>query len=285
MARYPKRRKLRTSAVVLLVALVLCAAVLVVYLIMGYLQDNKAASSGSQPTAASSAVSQVSQVSQAASSAPTVSVSDADMSLLMLVNKQNPLPDNYSINFTTIPTKYYIQSGVDFRLDSRAAPYMTAMLDAAKKDGVNIGMVCGYRSNATQATLYQNKINTLMKTGVTSATAESEAAQAVAPPGYSEHASGLAADLAYNGNSYLDSSYENTPAFTWLSAHAAEYGFILRYPKDKTSITQYEYEPWHYRFVGVENAQKIKASGLCLEEYVNQIKSASSKGIKSTSSK
>lgn len=280
MTRYQKRR-LKPGAVVVFVALILCAAVLVTYLIMGYLQENKEAPSGSQPTSSSA----VSQASQTASSAPAVSVTDADMSLLVLVNKQNSLPVSYSPDLITVPTKYYIQSGVDFRLDSRAAPYMTAMLDAAKKDGVNIGMVCGYRSRETQQGLFEDKISRVIKTGVASANASSAAAQVVAPPGYSEHETGLAADLAYNGNSYLDSSYENTPAFTWLSAHAVEYGFILRYPKDKVSVTQYDYEPWHYRFVGLENAKKIKASGLCLEEYVSQIKSSSSKTVKSTSSK
>lgn len=279
MGKQQKRRKLRTSAVVLLVALILCAVVLVIYLIMGYLQDNNEISPGAQPIASSD----VSQVSEA--SLLTVSVTDADRSLLMLVNKQNPLPASYSPSFTIVPTKYYIKDA-DFRLDSRAAPYMIAMLDAAKRDGINFGMVCGYRSNALQTTLYKDKISSEIQSGVASANAESAAAQVVAPPGYSEHETGLAADFGYSGrNDNLGENFEDTPAFTWLSTHAAEYGFILRYPKDKKAVTQYDYEPWHYRFVGVENAKKIKASGLCLEEYVSQIKSASSKTVKSTSAK
>lgn len=261
-----KKRKLRPAAVAV-AAVIICAAAAAIYLTVGRggVKTEKTVSS-----AVSSA-----QSSQASANSTTES-SAVDTSLLILVNKTHALPTGYTPQFTTIAAKYYIQSGVDFRMDSRAAPYMVAMLDAARNAGVNIGMVCGYRSNETQAGLFNNKIQRLLSSGVASANVSSEAALAVAPPGYSEHETGLCADLAYNGKSDLEATFENTPAFTWLSAHAAEYGFILRYPKDKVDVTKYEYEPWHYRFVGVDNAKAIKADGLCLEEYLEKL-SASSK--------
>ena len=96
--------------------------------------------------------------------------------------------------------------------------------------------------------------------------AESEAEIAVARPGYSEHNTGLAID--FNG---VSADFENTKEFQWLQEHGAEYGFIPRYPKGKEGITHIMYEPWHYRYVGVEAAKEIKESGMCLEEYIEKL--------------
>lgn len=278
MSSYRKRRKrkLRPAAIAVVVV-ILCAAAAGVYLIAGhpFMAWRK---TQAQPS------------SSEASTQSTEASSQADTSILMLVNKTHSMPSGYVPEMTQIAAKYYIQSGVDFRLDSRAATYMVSMLDAARKDGVNIGMVCGYRSSQTQTQLFDNKVQRLLSSGVASASVSSQAALAVAPPGYSEHETGLCADLAYNGKSDLEATFESSPAFTWLNAHASEYGFILRYPKDKTDVTKYEYEPWHYRFVGVDNAKRIKADGLCLEEYLEQLgsspKTSSQKTVSSkTSSK
>jgi D-alanyl-D-alanine carboxypeptidase len=271
-----RRRKLKPGAAVFLAAAMVCAASCVAYLVYFY-STRQPASSGS--AAASSAVS---PSSSAPSSSAASRLSAEDSALLLLVNKDNSLPAGYTPVLAAIAQKYFIQTGVEFSMDSRAAPSMVSMLDAARKDGVDIGIICGYRSNATQTSLYKNKIQRLIDSGVASAAAPSQAALAVAPPGYSEHETGLCADLAYNGKSYLDDSYEKTPAFTWLSAHAAEYGFILRYPKDKTEVTGYEYEPWHYRYVGTANAAAIKARGMCLEEYVKLVGASSSSAAASS---
>ena len=93
----------------------------------------------------------------------------------------------------------------------------------------------------------------------------------MAAPGHSEHNTGLAADIVTPDHQMLDTAFEQTPAFAWLSQHAAEYGFILRYPRDKTAITGIIYEPWHYRYVGVDNAAAILQSGGCLEEYLAKL--------------
>ena len=92
-------------------------------------------------------------------------------------------------------------------------------------------------------------------------------ARLIAVPGTSEHETGLAADIVTPSYQRLDAGYAGTKAARWLLENAASYGFVLRYPEDKTEITGIDYEPWHYRYVGVEAAKEIMAQGLCLEEY------------------
>ena len=100
------------------------------------------------------------------------------------------------------------------------------------------------------------------------AEAKKQAANIVNPPGYSEHNCGLAADLNSPEHTDLTEGFENTEAFRWLSAHAVEYGFILRYPKNAEAVTEITYEPWHWRYVGPEKAALIQQSGLCFEDAV-----------------
>ena len=94
----------------------------------------------------------------------------------------------------------------------------------------------------------------------------------------SEHNCGLAADLNSPEHTGLDEGFEKTAAFRWLCEHAGDYGFILRYPKDAEDKTEIIYEPWHWRYVGVENAAKINASGLCFEEYIETLQSIAAEG-------
>ena len=119
--------------------------------------------------------------------------------------------------------------------------------------------------------LYERKTKYYTDQGYDLATAKEKAAAVVNPPGYSEHNCGLAADLNSPEHTGLDEGFENTTAFRWLCEHAADYGFILRYPKGAEAQTEITYEPWHWRYVGVENARKISASGLCFEDYIAQL--------------
>ena len=218
--------------------------------------------SSSSPSSSASDGTSASKASSSASSKPQAT------GYLTLVNKTHAMPATYNPQFITIPSKYFLSDN-DHHFDATAATYLEKMIDDAKSDGVNLCIVSAYRSKDYQQNLYQNDVNKFLQAGETESQAEADTEKTVAPPGYSEHQTGLAADLGYNGKSYLNgASYEQTPAFTWLTAHSADYGFILRYPKDKVSITQYDYEPWHYRYVGVDNAKAIKSSGECLEEYL-----------------
>ncbi len=133
-----------------------------------------------------------------------------------------------------------------------------AMFAAAQADGLFIDIGSGYRSYETQEAIHNRYISSY---GVEYTKAVS------AEPGHSEHQTGLAADLYGENGHYLEREFETTPEFAWLQEHAAEYGFILRYQKGKTWATGYIYEPWHYRYVGVEIAKILEESGLTVEEY------------------
>lgn len=170
-----------------------------------------------------------------------------------------------------LPADYVVQRAVavegvnSVELDYRVAPHYKAMYDAAKAEDIYLTPYSGYRRYTTQERNYNNKVAQYVSQGKSKGEAEVLAAQVIMPPGSSEHNMGLAMDICGT-----ETSFENTKAFAWLNEHAADYGFILRYPKDKRSITKVMYEPWHWRYVGVENAKAIKASGKCLEEYLGQ---------------
>ncbi len=178
---------------------------------------------------------------------------------LILVNRDYILPENYKPELARSVTNDQNSK----LLDSRVAPHYNDMYNAAAKDGIYLTTVSGYRSYSRQKTNFENKIQKYVNQGYSKVKATQEAATIILPPGTSEHNAGLAMDIIS-----LEQSFENTKAFRWLSENAADYGFILRYPKDKEAVTEIIYEPWHWRYVGVENAKKIKASGLCLEEYL-----------------
>jgi len=188
---------------------------------------------------------------------------------LILVNRQNLLPEDFSVNLEVASN--------NLLMDSRVVQAAQDFMAAAKNAGYPLQLISGYRSIERQTTLYNNKVNELLKAGYSQADAEEEAAKWNAIPRTSEHHTGLACDLItvdyYNYFSDLVAEFDTTDAFKWMAAHCAEYGFVLRYGKDKTDITGITYEPWHYRYVGVENAKYMTEHNLCLEEYVEYLNS------------
>lgn len=191
---------------------------------------------------------------------PTIVTMDENNWQLTLLNIYYKMDESY------VPTLAPAITGSSEQLDYRVAPYYQQMYDAAKAAGADITPCSGYRSYALQTKNYNRKIQSYLSDGYSEAEAEALAAQAIMPPGCSEHNYGLCMDIGW-----VDQSFENGSGYAWLIQHAADYGFILRYPKDKTDVTKVEYEPWHWRYVGVENAKAIKASGLCLEEYLGKV--------------
>ena len=163
----------------------------------------------------------------------------------------------HSINEYTPETAYYDT----IELDVRIIDAFSRFIDAAKAQGLTVYLVSGYRSYATQSMVYQNKV---AEYGGDEATA----ATIVAPPGTSEHQTGLAADVTDQYYQYMNSDLENTALYQWMSAHCQEYGFIVRFPKDRQDVTGIIYEPWHYRYVGVEAATYIMEHNLTLEEFL-----------------
>ena len=187
----------------------------------------------------------------------------------MLVNQWSYMPEGYVPEVR--PINYQGVSPANNKFDVRAADALEQMLADARAAGYNMYLVSAYRTHDYQINLYNRKVNEYLNKGYDETTARSEASQWVAIPGTSEHCIGLAADIVsstwYNYNSDLTHDFENTEHFEWLYNHCADYGFILRYPKGKESITGITYEPWHYRFVGIEAAKYIMENGLTLEEF------------------
>lgn len=179
---------------------------------------------------------------------------------LLLVNKDNSVDRDY------IPELEEIDDGIKF--DKRAIKYLNNMINAMYKDKATpIWIASAYRSYEKQEELFNNKVEYYKKQGKSQEAAEELAQKVVQRPEMSEHNLGLAADF-----NTVTNEFENTKAFKWLQENAQNYGFILRYPKDKQEITGITYESWHWRYVGVEDAKIIKEKGYCLEEYIEYLK-------------
>ena len=194
--------------------------------------------------------------------------------LMVLVNHTNKMPDDYTFDTKECGSA----TAVNKTLQTVACDAFLSMQKAAAADGVTVWMQSGYRSVKYQTSLYERKTKYYLDKGYDNATAREKAAAVVNPPGYSEHNCGLAADLNSPEHTGLDEGFEKTAAFRWLCEHAGDYGFILRYPKDAEDKTEIIYEPWHWRYVGVENAAKINASGLCFEDYIETLQSIAAEG-------
>lgn len=191
-----------------------------------------------------------------------------DFSNLLLVNGNNPLPEDYDYegNLTTVDKKY-LRGNLN-QMDEDAYIFAKAMLEAAHKDNVELYIWSPYRSYSQQSALFENQVKRHLNVSVTREQAEIKASTVVARPGTSEHHTGLAVDF----NS-VETTFENTEAFSWLKEHGEEYGFIMRYAGDKQDLTGVIYEPWHWRFVGIKHAKEINRLGMCLEEYIEYLKS------------
>ena len=180
---------------------------------------------------------------------------------LTLVNYANPMVEGY------IPQLTELEPG--YRVDKRIVDAVNEMLDDAKKAGLHVVICSAYRSIEYQKIVFDESMKDRIKNkGMGYWEAYCDTVKSVAEPGESEHALGLALDLISNQHTELDKGQENTAEAKWLAENCYKYGFILRYPPDKTSITGIIYEPWHYRYVGKEDAKKIHDLGITLEEYL-----------------
>ena len=177
-----------------------------------------------------------------------------------------PADHDYNANLIVAPISYKKGSTDEVyrKFNKDIWPYLKAMMDDARADGIDIGIISAWRSYDTQRILFDDKVSRLKSQGYSQTAAEKEAATCIALPGTSEHHTGLAVDF-----NVTQASFENTKTFKWLKENAENYGFILRYPNDKMEITGgIIYEPWHWRFVGINTAKEINRLGMCLEEYV-----------------
>jgi len=218
-----------------------------------------------EPSSEPAAVSSEPSSSGAASDEPPISLS-AKASVtterdwrLMLVNPDNILPENFSVDLTM--TKY------GYEVDSRIVDDVTALIDGAANDGVKLLICYGYRTLEQSQQLFDKQLRKQLSYGLSEEAALAEAKRWVAPPGTSDHHTGLALDIVTPEHQVLNHAFYNTPAGQWMAEHSWEYGFVIRFPEDKQDITGITYEPWHLRFVGKEHAAKMHKNNECLEEY------------------
>ena len=183
---------------------------------------------------------------------------------LLLVNKNHKVPDGYSVELEEVE--------ITHKVDKRIADSLEQMLTDARKEGLSPIICSSYRTNAKQQKLYNNKVTEYRRWGYSSEEAKELASYWVAIPGTGEHETGLAVDIVSKEYQILDEKQEQTDVQKWLIEHSYKYGFTLRYPTDKKDITMINYEPWHYRYVGIDNATYMKEHDMCLEEYIDYLK-------------
>ena len=175
---------------------------------------------------------------------------------LILVNHNYSIPENYDFDLAEL------DGGI--QIDSRIYPYLQAMINDMRRNDIYAVVAEGYRTAQDQEQIILDKIDAYMYEGYTYEDAKIAASMVAAEVGKSEHQLGLAADI--NADTRFSTDEE---VYNWLAENSYKYGFILRYPADKTDITGISYEPWHYRFVGLKAAKEIYEQRICLEEYLD----------------
>ena len=182
---------------------------------------------------------------------------------LVLVREEVPLEEGFSPKLEAVEGEY--------QLDYRVVSAAQEMLAAAREEGLNPVIISAYRDPDQQSQLFNQEVGALVNAGNTYYDAVRDALTRVAPPRGSEHSTGLALDIVSGSNQEKTADQETTPETKWLHEHCAEYGFIVRYPEGAQEITGITYEPWHYRYVGVEAAKAMTQQDITLEEYLRTL--------------
>lgn len=181
---------------------------------------------------------------------------------LTLVNRFYPLAKDYA------PELVEAQEGK--LVDKRIAEDLQTMLDDARKEGLKPFICSAYRDYEYQRQVFNETMVAWIADGYTPLASYEETSKSVAIPGTSEHATGLALDITSAEFAELDDRQADTPEAKWLAENCWKYGFVLRYPLDKSDVTGIVFEPWHYRYVGKEYAKEMTEKGLTLEEFVGK---------------
>ena len=183
-----------------------------------------------------------------------------DMWCLILTNAEYPVPEDYAVTLRDVP-------GTDQKVDERIYEPLINMLEAMKAEGLSPVVCSGYRTLDKQEKLFNRKVSAYVKKGRSKEESYALARQPLSIPGSGEHCLGLAVDFYTRSYHQLERAFEKTPEGKWLREHAQDYGFTLRYDEGKEEITGIEYEPWHFRYVGVDVARYLKEHNLSLEEF------------------
>ena len=185
-------------------------------------------------------------------------------SLLVLVNKDNKMPEDFHLHLVCMKNGKFVAKKM-------YASLRDMCFDCERENpGYSIVVSSAYRSYAKQSILLQEEIQKNERLGMSPKAAKKDALRTVAPPGFSEHQTGLCVDITAKNFQLLNRAQENTLENKWLQKHCKDYGFVLRYPKGRETITGYSYEPWHFRYVGKKAAKEITRRGITLEEYVRE---------------
>lgn len=263
-----KRRRYRLKPVPIFIALVI-----VVMMIWGFFSlIGKAFKPKDTPSSAPlSDVSVATGASDATTtSEPTGPIAPANASMsnwnLVLLNRENSIDKDYSIEKTKFDNQF---------IDARVAPAYQKMCDAAKVDGITLFLRSGFRTIDTQKANYEADVSRNMTNGMSRADAKIATEKYYALPGQSEHHTGLALDIItpeyHKSPTVLDERFAQTDAYKWLIANCNAFGFVLRYPESKVTTTKINFEPWHFRYVGSDNAKYMTEKGICLEEYIAEL--------------
>ena len=255
------RRGIPNKTIFAWAGIVLIALLIILYFVFFGGKDGDVApgTSGSVPSSTSQPAD---STPPDASSAAPVETIPRDEWYMVLANRSSVLPGDFTVAETATVGEAVV--------DARIVEALRQMVNDAAAAGIKLKPTNGYRSIARQQELWDARVKTLMEGGLSQADAEAKAIDYTSAPGTSDHNTGLGLDIVSEDHPAKDAGFAETAAAQWLAEHAADYGFILRYPSDKTEATGMDYEPWHYRYVGSEQAHKIKESGLCLEEYLAQ---------------
>lgn len=187
---------------------------------------------------------------------------------ILLVNPWNAVPDGYAPDLVPLSMDISVEGS---QVERDCYDPLLAMINDCNKECPKVCVVSSYRTHAYQTESFENKVNSYLAKGYSREDAEKEAATIIAKPGTSEHQLGLAVDIIDTRLWALEEEQADLPAQKWLMENSWKYGFILRYPKGKIDVTGIIYEPWHYRYVGLEVAKELHDSGLTLEEYLQNL--------------
>lgn len=272
------KRTLRTKIILLVILAVIMVPLIILYKSVGdttpkiKLYDRNQTENSSENQEAQTTEPQTEPQTEPASEEPQavsetktdekkhatiIPITDAEKWNLAIINTKYPLPDSYA------PTLSNAINGSNIQLDSRVSERYAEMYAAAKLSGCVLTPYSGYHSYALQETNYNRKVNFYVNQGISAEEANQKASAQVLPAGCSEHNAGLAMDIVSASSDFI-----NTKEYKWLCENAYNYGFILRYPEDKTAITGMNFEPWHWRYVGTQAAKEMKEKNQCLEEYL-----------------
>lgn len=272
------KRALRTKIILLVILAVIMVPLIILYKSVGdttpkiKLYDRNQTESSSENQEEQTAEPQTEPQTEPASEEPqavpetkpaekkpaaVIPITDSEKWNLAIINTKYPLPDSYA------PTLSNAIDGSNIQLDSRVSEHYAEMYAAAKLSGCVLTPYSGYHTYALQETTYNRKVNFYVNKGMSAEEANQKASAQVLPAGCSEHNAGLAMDIVS-----ASSDFVNTKEYKWLCENAYNYGFILRYPEDKTAITGMNFEPWHWRYVGTQAAKEMKEKNQCLEEYL-----------------